>query len=289
MSRPSDNILSKEQGFHNSSNATMVNPIRAGQMGYATALKYIHSSTPYVPRPLIFIVVKTPTVFDSFPDPEVWHATGKALWETLPKMIDGAKATVSHDYVDTPAGGAGELMHAPSKSKRERSDPSMTLVELAGKPINAFLDGYIRYGIQDPEAGIPLVSTITEDGPTDLLSDTTGFTVMAIEPDPTGRLVQMAYLWTNLMPQSAGEVSNSRDITTGGQIREYNIQWTCFQQVGAGVNDYAQTLLDELRLSGADPSRREAMFTEIDANVQRGEGGYREGIAELADSQVSMS
>jgi hypothetical protein len=284
--RNSDALLGPGKGPHTNHQTSMVNVITGGQMGLVTNLKTYVQNASYVRRNVVAILMEAPTGFNDLPEPEVWQGLLKALVETAPRSIEGLRGTVNVQYTETPIGGAGEMQEDISKATRERSQPTFVWTEKYGMPVNAFFDGWIRYLIQDPETGIPLVSTLTNRQPMDQLPDYTGMTVLFFEPDPMFKTVQKAWLITNMMPKTAGEYVGSRDITQGGQTVDYNIEFTGIQQLGAGVIALAQQQLDEIMLTGVNPNRREAFLQQISADVRRGEGGYKESIQLVASEQI---
>lgn len=289
MSRLTDAILGKGQGYDRVSTAPMVNVggTAAGQMGILTDLRGFHSNSAYVRRNVICVVMNTPRGFRDLPEPEMWQQTCKALHEIGAKTIDGLNATLNVEFVSNPIGAAGEQQEDIAKVNRERSVPVFTFTEKYGKPINRFYDGWIRYLMNDPETGIPAVVTLPNaDGPTDLLPDYTGMTCMFIEPDPLHKTVVEAWLITNMMPNTAGTVNGSRDITAPGTTVDYSIQFTGIQQVGAGVIALAQRLLDTMTRTGVNPNTRQAFIQEISADVARGTQGYKEVMSAVAGQQI---
>ena len=285
MVRRADALLAPETAYNDQSNAPMANLVGSGQMGIVTDLSTFISNAAHVRRNIIAVVIQTPRGFNDLPESEAWHATCKALLEVHSRTIEGLRSTLTAEFVSNPIGAAGEQQEDISKVNRERSSPTHSFVEKYGEPINRFFDGWIRYLMADPETGVPAITSINDDV-SDLLPDYTGATVLYFEPDPLHKTVVEAWLCTNMMPKTAGQVEGSRDITQAGQSVEYSIEFTCIQQVGAGVKAFAQQILDGMNLSGTNPNRRNAHVQEISADVARGENGYAEVLGQLANDQI---
>lgn len=267
----------------------MTNPVGSGQMGIVTDLSTYISNSTYVRRNTICLTLQGPRGFRDLPNPEIWFSTFKSLMENGSRTIEGLRSTLTAEYVQNPFGGAGEQQEDIAKVMRERSTPTHVFTERYGKPVNRFFDAWIRYLIQDPETGYPAVASLgLTEGPQDILPDYTSATCIYIEPDPLHKKVQEAWLVTNMMPKTAGQVEGNRDITAPGQTVDYSIEFTGIQQVGAGVNAFAQRLLDEMNLTGVNPNRRDAFLQEIDADIRAGAGGYDNSLKTIADQQIQQ-
>lgn len=286
--RQSDALIAQNSAYHLQSQSPMVNVVGSGQQGIVTDLATYISNAAYVRRNLICVVLQTPRGFNLMPNSDVWHATCKALMENGSRTIEGLRKTLTVEYVSNPIGAAGEQQEDIAKVNRERSTPTHVFTEKYGKPINRFFDTWIRMLIADPESGIPAVTSLgLSTGPADLLPDFTSMTCIYIEPDPLHKNVIEAYLVTNMMPKTAGQVESSRDITAPGQSVDYTIEFTGIQQVGAGVNLFAQQLLDQMNLTGVNPNRRQAFIQQADAFVKDAAGGYDSLIQKVASEQIS--
>lgn len=284
--RLSNAVLGAEQGFHSASTSPMVDVRQAGQMGMVTDFRAYISAASFVRRNLFCLVLESPRGFNDLPNPEIWHDTLKALLETGAQSIEGLRSTIRVEVGAQPIGGSGEQFEDPTNVTRERSEPTFTFVEKYGKPINRFLDGWIRYLIMDPETKVPAIRAISNEI-TDLLPDYYAASLFFIEPDPLHLTVVESYLMTNCYPETAGQVESRRDITQAMEQLTYNVRFYGMQQVGAGVNAYAQTLLDQINLTGANPNRREAFLTGVSADMQAASNGYRDVVAGIAENQVA--
>lgn len=286
--RKSDALIAQNTGYNLQSQSPMVNVVGSGQQGIVTDLSTYISNAAYVRRNLICLVLQTPRGFNLLPDSAVWHATCKNLLENGSRTIEGLRKTLTVEYVSNPIGAAGEQQEDIAKVNRERSTPTHVFTEKYGKPINRFFDAWIRLLIADPETGIPAITSLgLSDGPADQLPDFTSMTCLYIEPDPLHKTVVEAYLVTNMMPKTAGQVESSRDITASGQSVDYTIEFTGITQVGAGVNQFAQSLLDQMNLTGVNPNRRQAFVQQVDAFVKDSNGGYENLVQQVANEQIT--
>lgn len=278
MARQSDIILAGK-AYSIGRTAPMVDLKSGGQHGFMPDYASYISNAAYVRRNLICRLIEAPKGFDLLPDPAKWRETLKVLVELHPRTIEGLNAQLNVDVTSNPFGGAGEEQEDPTDVKQARSTPSFGYVEKYGRPINAFFDAWIRELIMDPATKVPNVVTRGQAKLIDLLPDFRGMTCMFIEPDPTHTKVDKAWLCTNMFPKTAGQVEGRRDLTTAGNQLEYTIEFTSIAQTGNGVNRYAQSLLDEMNLSGANPQNRKSFLEAISADVKAGANGYAEQIA----------
>ena len=266
--------------------APMLNLAYGGQHGYAPNLSQYINSASYVRRNLIALLMEAPRGFAYFPDPAGAVATLKNLIETHPKSIDGLRRDLSAQFTDIAVGGAGELQEDLTKVTRERSQPSFSYVEKAGRPIQTFFEEWILMLGMDPDSGVPGVSTLLGARPTDLLPDMTTATVLFIEPDPTHQFVMKAWLVTNMFPRGTGEISGKRDLTAQMDVNEFSIEFTGIASSNLGVRAFAQALLSQINLANANPYLAPAFIEGVEADVAAAAVGYQVGAEALGASAV---
>ena len=266
--------------------APMVDLKFGGQFGFMADYTNYVSSSRYIRRNIIPILVEAPRGFQNLRNPDKHVETLKALVELHATGIEGLQSNLTVEMSETPLGGAGEMQQSVMNVTRERSTPSFTWPEKYGNPINTFLESWITNLLMDPETKYPRVISQGDANVGDLLPDFQAMTVMFIEPDPTHTKVVKAWLSTNMMPLTGGENLGSKEIGTGGQEVEHSVEFSAITQIGQAVSDFAQRLLDELNLTGANPNRRPAYLDELSADVKRGESGYREAIERAGQTAV---
>lgn len=259
--------------------APAVDLTNGAQNGYSTDFTTYVSNSTYTKRNIIALLLEAPAGFNDLNSPDYWVATLKALIELHPKSITGLQSELTADFVETAVGGAGEMQEDISNVTRQRSTPEFTWVEKYGKPVWAFFDGWIRNLLMDPISKVPAVVASGTARPTDLLPDYTSMSVIFIEPDPTHTQVITSWLCTNMMPKTTGANEGRRDLTQAANEVEYSITFTALTQVGFGVNQFAQQLLDQLNLNGANPNLRQAFLQGVSADVAAQQDGYVEQIA----------
>lgn len=258
-----------------------------GQMGWSPNLAEWTSNAAHVSRPLICILLEVPRVFTVMPDAQKWISSLKALFELHAYAIDGFTATLKVDTDTHDVGGGGEKQHEFVNVTREASVPKFTFIEKYGRPIQTLLDYWIRYGIMDPETKYALAGTLGKDEIKDLLADWSTATAMFIQPDPLHKSVDKAWLTTNMAPTTTGNIEAKRDIKTGQEILTLDIEFTGLSQVGMGVNKLAQTLLDQISTTNADPFMRPAFLTGVSADVAAAQRGYEFGLEEVGRTAVT--
>ena len=281
MARPSGTILT-QKAFARQAQAPMVDLRQGAQMGVSVDLPTYISNTPYVRRDLIAILLEVPRGFQHLDNGDIYTATLKTLVELHAQSITGLNSQLDAQYEEAAFGGAGEMQETISDMKRQRSTPTFTWVEKYGKPISRFLRKWMLELIMDPNtkfAGV--AANAANRRPTDMLADYNSMSVLFIEPDPTGTMVQEAWLCTNMQPKSSGEISGSRDITQPLDKKELSIEFTAITQVGEGVNALAQRVLSSFNLGGMNPNQHRPYTTSISADVAAAGRGYAEQLREF--------
>lgn len=286
MSRLLDTMMPPDRAFAIGAEHRMSNPNYGGVMGWSPNPTQWVNKTGYVRRNLIPIVLRAPAGFAYMPNPDDWYAATRSIFETHPISIEGLNSTLTVAASDTPYGGAGEQFQDPTNVTRERSSPSFTLPDLYGAPVNSYLESWIQYLIMDPETKTALINTLGGQIPPDMMADIYTMDMLFIEPDPQQSTVIRAWIVYNMFPLSGGEVVGRRDITTDMESVRYNIPMAGFAQVGTGVKVFAQSVLNGMRIAGANPFHRRTYLEGIDADILRARTGFGNQIEELANNQV---
>ena len=203
----------------------------------------------YIRRNVIPVLLQSPRFFDFLPDSTKWVSVWKSVIEDQPLTIDGLTSGLSVDTDSHAVGGAGEEQEEITNVTRAKSTLSMTFQDKAGKSLIKLFDFYIRYGMMDPDTKSPLVtryfSKISDIGNM-YTPDFYSSTVMYIEPDITNKVVNDAWLCTNVFPKSNGERTGKRDIKAGGEKVELNIDWSCITMNNEAVLRLADIILANL-------------------------------------------
>ena len=121
----------------------------------------------------------------------------------------------------------------------------------------------------------------------DMLADWYSATCLFIVPDPLHRTVDKAWLTTNMFPTSTGQIVGKRDLKTGQEILTLDIEFPGISQYGLGVSRFAQTILDKVRTTNADPFMRPAFANTISADVAAIRAGYQSGIEKMGAEAVT--
>lgn len=271
MARLSEAIL--KGAYAGQSTSPMLDLTYGGQGGWAPNLKQLHSNQAYVSRPMVAMVLEFPRFFRAMPNTAKWQASLKALIEQHARSITGFNSGLTVDTDEHPVGGSNEMQQEFVNVTRARTQPNFTWQEKYGRPINHFLNTWIRYGMMDPDTKSSLLATLTSFGddkgiPTDLLGDINSMTCIFFEPCPLFRTVTNATICTNMFPLGDGDVEMSRDLTQSQSLREISVEFAAVSQHGLGVLNLAQKILDSINVAGADPYRKAAMLDDISADVK---------------------
>lgn len=278
----------KDQAYARGRKVPMVDTRFGGQNGYAPNLAEWVSSTDYVSKNLVCLLIEAPKGFQLMPEPTFRVAALKAMVESHAKTIEGLNAGLTVDFADTPVGGAGEQFSNATNVTRAQSNITFTFTDRYGRPFQNFLHDWITYLIQDPDAKVPMISTLGVDND-DMLNDISAATMLFYEPDPTHKKVDKAWLTTNMMPKGTGDIVGKRDLTSAGTLSELSIEFTGVSQTGLGVVSFAQTLVDRINLQNANPYLRNAFATDYSPQVAAaGTIGYEAGAETLGTQSIRL-
>lgn len=286
MSRLADAILSG--AYSRSVNAPILDLKNGGQQGWSPNLIEYTSNQAYVSRPLICILLEAPKMFSAMPDSQKWISSLKALFELHARSIDGFNAGLKVETDTHPVGGAGELQHEIVNVTREVSQPKFTFVEKYGRPIQTFLDYWIRYGMMDPDTKFALLGTAGNSNVKDLLADWYSATCLFMVPDPLHKNVDKAWITTNMFPMSNGDITAKRDLTTSQEILTLDIEFSGISQYGLGVNQFAQSILNNINTTNADPFMKPGFMNKVSADVAAvNTAGYSQSVTEVGRNAVT--
>jgi hypothetical protein len=261
-------------------NAPIVDIKQGGQFGHMIDYKALVSSTPYVREHVIAVLIQAPRGFDLLPDPQSWYKSLKAIIEEQSREITGLQSTLQIENVEHEIGGAGEKISAVSNVTRSTSEPSHSIPEKYNMPVSLFINSWILELMMDPETKYANIITRGGADVPDHLVDFYSATVLYFEPDPTFRNVLKAWLCTFVRPESEGAtIEGSRSLTSGKEDLTIDLRMTATTQVGSGVIELAQKVLNNLRVAVPNPQQRPAMYDDIEAKVKAvNDTGYKEGM-----------
>jgi hypothetical protein len=285
MARLNDAIL---QNAFSRGEMPMLDMQYGGMNGYAPNLVEWVSNQSYVRRNLICLLIEAPKGFQYLPDPQFWVSALRALVETHAKTIEGFNAGLTVEMSETAVGGGGEQQQDPTNVTIGRSEPTFGFVDKYGRPIQTFIQEWIRGLIMDPYSKVPDIATLEGERPSDLLSDMYSATMLFFEPDPTHTKVAKAWLCCNMYPSETGEISGKRDLTSAGELAELTIKFSAVTQTGLGVRAFAQKLLDNINFTNANPYVQNAFVQDISADVSAiaNGNGYKSGAETLGETAI---
>lgn len=284
--RYSDAML-QNRGYAQYETVPMIDLRHGGQFGPMTDVSGFVSSSAYIPKPLVAVLLAVPMGFYELDSPDTYIRTLKSMVELQAKSIEGLNATLTVEFQSNPFGGGGEVQEDISNVTRAPSTPTFVWTERQGKPVRGLLQNWITGVMMDPITKYPTVISNGRAGPTDQLPDFTGMTVLFYEPDPVHKQVVEAWLCTNMMPKTSGEITGSRDLTAGGQSRDYTVEFTAITQHGVGPKRLAQQILNRVNRSGMNPNLQQAFISDVTADVKAADKGYNEMLAENARTKIT--
>lgn len=285
MTRKTATLLG-DQAFGSQLSQYVTDPTYGGQGGWANDFTQWLNNQAYVSKQLIAVVIESPAFFNLMSDPNKWVEVLRAFFETHVRTIEGLNSGLEVEFEEHPVGGAGEVQHEPVNVRRAQSNPSISVVDKVGLPFQNFFRSWIQYGIMDPDTKYALASNLDNTDPGPWTADKYTATVLFFEPDAAHKRVVKAWLCTNMMPHGNGEESGRRDLTAAGELLTLTIEFTAMTQTGTGVRALAQTILDNLNRSNANPYLRKAFLNGIDSDVAVATDTYANTMAAVADSAI---
>lgn len=292
MTRLSDTFI-EGQAFAKGRNSPMVDPKNGGINSFMPDYAHYVSSALYVRRNLFCKVIEFPRGFKDMENPEKWHQACKAIFEQHARTWEGFKSKLTVEAAEAPFGGGGAKIQSPSNVTEEQPEPQLGLDERAGRPFTHFFNGWIKGLIMDPNTKVATVMSLpgNKGKVIDLLPDYIGATCMFIEPDPTFTKVEKAWLTTNMWPMNGADIEGKRDLTAAGENLQITISFAALSQTGFGVDQWAQSILDEINLAGSNPSMRPAFINRLNDLVSpdvKAVNGYTEQLANNVNSMVTV-
>lgn len=268
----------------------VVDPTIGGQMGFGPDLRYYTNNANQKQQNLIPILIEAPRAFQYLNDPEKRVAILRAMVEIHPRSIEGLDASMNVQVDGTPVSGDGQQQQEFVNVTREVSQPTFVWDEKYGRPFGLTLEDWVSQCMADPATKIANVVTLAGDRPTDMLPDQYAMTMLFIEPDPTMRSVIKAFLCTNMFPQGkVADYTGRRDITQAFQLVQYSQQFTALTQTGPGVNLIAQSVLEGINVTNANPNLRAAFIQEISKDVMATQTGFAHQVSEFQRSAISVT
>lgn len=259
-----------------------------GQFGWMNNLAELHNNQGYVPRNLVVLAIEPPKFFQYMPNPEFWNAAFKAIVEKHPIKVSGFKAGLKVATTEHDVGGAGEKMLEIANVTRERTEPQFTYIEKETRPIQRFLDFWIRFGMMDPDAKYALIGTLTgQTLPDDWLFDNYAGTILAYETDITHRFVDKAWLTTNFYPLENGAIEGTRELTANREVLTLDIPFSGVSASGHSIVKMAQAMHDNIRRTNSDPQNKPAFVQEVAATLSDIKRGYQWGIEQIGEAATS--
>lgn len=278
--------VTPKTGYTVGSQMPIVDLANGGSFGHAIDWASYNTDTPHVLQPMTVRVIETPRGFDDLDEPEKWREALVATFERHARQWSGLTSTLSLDTAESDYGNAGEKIEAPRKMTRARSQPTAQYQDKYGRPISHLHIGWGLNLLQDPETNVPNVVTREGVDARDFLLDYIGATVLFFVTDKSMRYVDMAWLVTGMYPRSFPPEEGKRDSVAGGEMLEFDIEYTGITQTGNGVKLFAQKILNNMSLTLTNPMNREAFVSEIHADVLATDQTYQDQLERIAASTI---
>jgi hypothetical protein len=110
--------------------------------------------------------------------------------------------------------------------------------------------------------------------------------MLFMEPDPQHKRVVKSWVVTNMMPKGTGEIIGKRDLTSPGEMSTLSVEFTGIAQFNLGTNLFAQTILNQMNMTNANPYLRPSVVSGLTAAVDGAAKGYKSEVESLGASAV---
>jgi len=284
MSRVTESILSG-QAYADNTRGPMLDLSYGGQNGWMPNLKEWVSNQAYVQGNVIPFLIEPPKFFQYMPNPDKMVQILKALIETHTVSIEGLNAALTAEFAEHAVGGSGEMQKEVTDVKRTRTEVVHTFQEKYGRPIQRFLEYYMHYAMMDPDTKHPNIFTL-ENAPDDWLADQYTFTVMYVEPDVTLKKPVKAWLVTNMMPDTTGDITGKRNLTEAKSVLDLSVNFGGIALSNWGVLQTAQSILDKVNFVNSNPYSRPAFVSEIQSDVEAATTGFTDDVNAASQEAV---
>lgn len=249
----------------------------------------------YQRRPFIPILISAPKMFDLLPNAEAWKSAVKAMIEVHAKTITGIDTSLTVETAEADLGISGAKFKEYVKVTRASTNIAITLEEKVGNPFEILLDVWIRYGMEDPELGAPLITRITSKDklPSIWSPEWTTMTVLFIEPDVFLRKPVHSWLVSNQFPTSNPDIIGAKDKMASREFKNISLELGGFAipHTNKRVKKLAQVVLNNLELWNKDPEDMLLPSDTIDPTIADIDNVniYYDGIKGNTDSNAGGS
>jgi len=229
---------------------------QGGQQGMLQNPMLWGNNANYIRQKTIPVLVSAPRLMGLLSNAGYRMAALKSLMELMPQKIDGLKSSLSADYDGQAVGHAGEKMESVTHVAREVSAPNYEWVDKYGMAITRYWTDYMRMFIADPDLQVPAIIQTPEyinAGSPPITPESQSMVMLFIEPDVTMTNVTNAWLCTNMMPRTAGEIIGVREMGGSNEIPTVGIEFTALTFIGKPVELLAASYLASLKLTDLRP------------------------------------
>lgn len=260
--------------------------LQGGQFGYSKNYRAWMNDHPFTTRPVITLLVEAPLFFKMLPNAQENISMLRSLVETVRTKWTGFQHKKVVNWDSKNFGADGQKYEFYTNVTVEYGQLSMSVWERPGMPIKRYLDFWIDMGLMNEETKYASIATVAGTEAYDALPDMYTMSMLAIEPDVTGRRVNQAWYCFNMAPRDSGDNEAQSDKENPATGRELNIGWTALFHYGYGVDLWAQTILDKLNPIGANVMYEKAFVEGLDAMVAAGQSSYASTIQHIARSRI---
>ena len=282
-------VMIGQRAYGDGASSGTIDLAQAGTRQFAHDIANLSANTPYVRRNVIAVLLDAPEFFKYMADTDLLVRGLKRLIETHARTITGLNQTIHTEYAEAPSGGSGEVIETITNVTRERSNPTITCYELAGRTVTRFLNMWIRYGLGDENSKVPLVVTEANLKASQWTQNFASATVLFFEPDPTFSDINAAWLCTNMQPKDGVNWEGGKDAGVMGVYEELSIPFTATTEVSVSVDNLAREIMGNMNKAGLNPARTQSVLGAYSADVAKATNGLKEQLDDGANNRVEYT
>lgn len=266
--------------------STVANIVDSAQLGFGAHVPSIDGATPLVLRPIVPIVMHTPTMFDAVPN---FSQNLKALVERCPISIDGIDPHLTIEAQSVPIGHDGQELFMPTNARREQLNPSFTFPDFNGM-LTYNLFRYWQWMIKDPDTQASSLAGVIAPGTTLAPHVMSMFTmdVLFIQYDTTLQPQNIidAYFITNMWPNDIGTPGFKLENATS-EVPRRTINFYGVLQMNRNTRLIGQSVAEVLGLHLKNYDYATPAATQIESKLS--DMGVQREISNIASSYAPLN
>lgn len=255
-----------------------------GQLGWATNLKELAHSTPYIQQPPRIHLTRAPGWMLRHKDKDNLIKILVALVEQHAKSWTGFETNSDISTQEVEIGKDGQKLVVPVNRTRSNITPTAAYDTKDGASDVKFWRYYLDTAISHPEMNGPNLAELLNIPDSWSIEEYT-FDVLVYEESTTGKAIVWSMACAGLWPSTDIPVAMDRVVADGRKAHEYTMTFPCVYQDGPEVDKAALKLSQSLKVNSINPNLKPSYFDEVDSRIVGLNAGILAEINKAVKSQ----